>query len=158
MVLSSGDNMFKRLAVVTVVLLAVGADEPKKTELNAAARKELKAIEGAWVVQRIETKDGKHEPADGESISLTIEGTKWTFGTIQSGEIVALDPSANPKLLDFKSVRKGREDTVNEAIYKRDGETLIICIYQGKDKKRPTSLDKPTEGETVLWTLKKSKK
>ena len=27
MVLSSGDNMFKRLAVVTVVLLAVGADE-----------------------------------------------------------------------------------------------------------------------------------
>jgi len=31
--------------------------------------------------------------------------------------------------LDFKSVRKGREDTVNEAIYKVDGDTLIICIY-----------------------------
>jgi uncharacterized protein (TIGR03067 family) len=150
--------MFKPLAVVTVVLLAVGADEPKKAELGAAARKELKALEGNWVVQRIETKDGKHEPADGESITLTIEGTKWTFGTLQSGEVVALDPSADPKLLDLKSVRKGREDTVNEAVYRVDGDTLVICIYQGKDKKRPTSLDKPTEGDTTLWTLKRSKK
>ena len=150
--------MFKRLAVVTVVLLAVGADEPKKTELNAAARKELKAIEGAWVVQRIETKDGKQEPGDDERMSLTIKGAKWTFGTLQEGEVVALDPSANPKLLDFKSVRKGREDTVNEAIYQVDGDTLIICIYQGKDKKRPTSLDRPTEGNTVRWTLKRAKK
>jgi len=39
-----------------------------------------------------------------------------------------------------------------------DGDRLVICIYQGKDKKRPTSLDKPTEANTVLWTLKKSKK
>lgn len=126
--------------------------------LDAAARKELKAFEGEWVVQRIETKDVKQEPGDGERISLTIKGTRWTFGTFQEGEIVALDPSAKPKLLDLKSVRKGREDTVNEAIYKMEGDKLIICIYQGKDKKRPTSLDKPTEGNTVLWTLKRSKK
>ena len=158
MVFSSGDSMFKPLAVVTVVLLAVGAGEPKKAELNAAARKELKSLEGEWVVQRIETKDRKEEPGDDERISLTIKGTKWTFGTLQEGEVVALDPSTNPKLLDFKIVRKGREDTVNEAIYKVDGDRLVICIYQGKDKKRPTSLDKPTEGNTVLWTLKKSKK
>jgi uncharacterized protein (TIGR03067 family) len=136
-----------------MLTLTIGADP-----LDKAAQKELKALEGEWVVQRIETKDGKHEPGDGEPISLTIKGTKWTFGTVQEGEVVALDASANPKLLDFKSVRKGREDKVNEAIYKVDGDTLIICIYQGKDKKRPTSLDKPTEGDTVLWTLKRSKK
>ena len=144
--------------VGSMLALTIGADEPKKAELDAAARKELKALEGDWVVQRIETKDGKQEPGDGEQISLTIKGAKWTFGTIQSGEVVALDPSTSPKLLDFKSVRKGRPDAVNEAIYKVDGDTLIISIYQGKDKKRPTSLDKPTEGDTVLWTLKRSKK
>ena len=136
-----------------MLALTIGADP-----LDEAARKELKALEGEWVVQRIETKDGKQEPVDDERISLTIKGAKWTFGTVQEGEVVALDPSTNPKLLDFKSVRKGREDTVNEAIYKVDGDTLIICIYQGKDKKRPTRLDKPTEANTVLWTLKKSKK
>ena len=136
-----------------MLALTIGADP-----LDEAARKELKALEGEWLVQRIETKNGKQEPGDDERLSLTIKGAKWTFGTVQEGEVVALDPSTSPKLLDFKSVRKGREDTVNEAIYKVDGDTLIICIYQGKDKKRPTSLDKPTEANTVLWTLKKSKK
>jgi uncharacterized protein (TIGR03067 family) len=134
------------------------ADEPKKAELNEAARKELKAIEGDWVVLRLETKDMKHEFADGARLTLTIEGRKWTFGTLQSGEVVALDPSTNPKLIHLKSVRKGRDNTVNEAVYKVDGDSLIICIYQGKDKKRPSSLDKPTEGDTVLWTLKRAKK
>src|SRR5262249_6528755 len=120
--------------------------------------KELNALEGEWVVQRIDTKDVTHEPGDEQRISLTIKGTKWSFGTIQEGEVVTLDPSTNPRLLDFKSVRKGREDKGNEAIYKQDGDPLLICIYQGKDKKRPTSFDRPTEGDTVLWTLKKAKK
>jgi uncharacterized protein (TIGR03067 family) len=125
--------------------------------LGEAPQKELQSLQGEWVVQRIETKDGTHEPGDGQRMTLTIKGTKWKFGTVQEGEVVALDPSTNPKLLDFKSVRQGREDTVNEAVYKMDGDTLVISIYQGKDKKRPTSLDKPTEASTVLWTLKKSK-
>jgi uncharacterized protein (TIGR03067 family) len=154
---ASGDDMFKQLAIVAVALLAIGADEPRKTELNEAARKELKALEGDWVLQRIETKDGKDELADGESFILTIDGTKCTFGTIQEAVIVALDPSANPKLLDLKTVRKGREDSVGEAIYKVDKDMLVICIYQGKDKKRPNSLDKPTDGD-ALFTFKRSKK
>src|SRR5262245_48711614 len=107
--------MFKHLAVVVVALLALGFDKPRKADLNEAARKELKALEGEWEVQSIETKDGKRLPGDGERITLTIKGTKWAFGTVQEGEIVALDPSTNPKLVDFKSVRKGRKDTVNEA-------------------------------------------
>ncbi|HEX5272221.1 MAG TPA: TIGR03067 domain-containing protein [Gemmataceae bacterium] len=136
-----------------VVALTIGADP-----LNEAARKELKALEGEWVVQSIETKDAKHKPGDDDRMTLTVKGTKWTFGTLQEGEVIAVDPSTNPKVVDFKSVRKGREDTVNEAIYKVDKDTLVICIYQGKDKKRPTSFDKPTEADTVLWTLKKAKK
>lgn len=150
--------MFKPLVVVVVALLAVGADEPKKAGLDEVARKELKKLEGDWVVLRFETKDTKHEPADGDGLTLTIEGTKWTFGALQVGEVVSLDPSTDPKPVDLKSTRKGREDMINEGVYKVDGDTLTICIYQGKDKKRPTSLDKPTEGDTVLWTLKRAKK
>ena len=36
--------MFKPMAVVVVALFVVGADEPKKAELTAAAQKELKAL------------------------------------------------------------------------------------------------------------------
>lgn len=136
-----------------VLALALGADA-----LGEAARKELQALEGEWIVQQIETRDAQLKPGEDERMTLTIKGTKWTFGTQEEGEVVALDPSAKPKLLDLKSVRKGREDRINEAIYKVDGDTLVLCIYQGKDKKRPTRFDKPTEADTVLWTLKRSKK
>jgi uncharacterized protein (TIGR03067 family) len=136
-----------------LLTLAVGA-EP----LNDAAQKELKKLEGEWVVQQIETKDAKQEPGADERMVLTIQGRSWTFGTFQKGEIVALDPNTQPKLLDLKSIRRGRPSLVNEAVYQIDGDILHICIYQGKDKKRPTNLKKPTEGDTVLWTLKRSKK
>jgi uncharacterized protein (TIGR03067 family) len=105
----------------------------------------------------METKDGKHELSDGERITLSIDGTKWTFGSLQDGEVVGLDASTDPKLLDLKSVRKGREDTLNEAVYKLEKETLAICIYQGKNKKRPTSTEEVGDGET-LWVLKRVKK
>jgi uncharacterized protein (TIGR03067 family) len=150
--------VFKPLAIAVLSLLTVGADDPKKVELTDAARKELKSLEGEWVVQKIETKSEKHEPGDADRLVLTIKGTTWTFGTLQEGEVVALDPSTDPKLLDLKSTRKNGETAVNEAVYKVTGDTMLISIYQGKDKKRPTNLDVPTEGETVLWTLKKAKK
>ena len=130
----------------------------QKAEPTAARRRNSRSLRATGSSSGSGNERRKHEPAVGDSITLTIEGTKWAFGMFQAGEIVALDPSTNPKLLDLKSIRKGGDDTVNEAIYKVDGDTLIICIYQGKDKKRPTSFDKPTEGETVLWTLKRPKK
>lgn len=142
------------MAVVVGLTIPVHADE----QLGKAAKDELKTLEGEWVVQRIETKDAKHEPGESESVILTIKGAKWTFGDIQEGEVIALDPTTNPKTLDLKSVRKGGKSTVNEAVYQVTEDVMVIAIYQGKDKKRPTNLDKPTEGETTLWTLKRAKK
>ena len=127
-------------------------------EAVAKALKELETLQGKWMVQRIETRDTKHDVGEGEPIALTIKGTKWTFGTFQEGKVVALDPTTNPKTMDLKSIRKGREDTLNEAVYKVTGGVMVVVIYQGKDKKRPTSLDRPTEANTVRWTLKRAKK
>ena len=141
-------------ALVLVLVSQAVADAP----LGKAALKELKTIEGEWLVRRIETTDGKHEPDEADPITLTIKGTKWAFGTIREGEIVALGPTTSPKTLDLKSVRKGRKSIVNEAVYKVTGDVMVIAIYRGKDKQRPTSLDKPTKGDTILWTLKRAKK
>ncbi len=141
-------------ALVLLVAYPAGADK----KLDKTALKELKALEGKWLVQRIETKDKKHDVGEDEPIHLTIKGTKWTFGTFQEGKIVAVDPTTNPKTLDLKSIRKAREDVLNEAVYKVTGGVMVIVIYQGKDRKRPTYLDRPTEANTVRWTLKRAKK
>jgi uncharacterized protein (TIGR03067 family) len=125
---------------------------------NEAARKELKALEGDWLLQRIEVSGMKHELGDDERAILTFKGMKWTFApTRERGEVVALDPTTNPKLIDLQATPKGREAFVREGIYKFHGDTLTLCIYKGKDKKRPTSFDPPKEADTTLLTFKRVK-
>jgi uncharacterized protein (TIGR03067 family) len=126
---------------------------------NEAARKELKALEGDWGVAWLEAGGKKHEPEKGEKAVLTLKGTKWTFPiTNEKGAVTALDPSCNPKLIDLKGIRMGREAIIQEGIYKIEGDTLTIVFYQGKDKKRPTNFDTPTEAGTVLFVLKRVKR
>lgn len=135
------------------LILALGADP-----LSDAAKKELKKLEGEWIVKSIENSEGKQDAGD-ELITLTFAGTKVSaFPWNQDSEIVALDPTANPKTVDMKVVRKGREDIIGEGIYKINGDTLVLVTYQGKDKKRPTSFDKPTEDKTIIWNCQRAKK
>jgi uncharacterized protein (TIGR03067 family) len=138
-----------------LLLLSAGA-----APLNAAALKELKALEGDWVVERIEANGKKHEPDDGKEWKLTIKGTKWTSAlTGEKGEVVALDPSCTPRLIDLKSVPPtDRPAFIREGIYKLNGDTLTIALYQGKDKKRPTSFETPSEAGTVVFVLKRVKR
>ncbi len=137
-----------------LLVLAAEADP-----FNEAARRELKALEGKWVVERLEADGKKHEPEAGERAELTIKGTMWTFEpTRENWEVAALDSSCNPKLIDIKSTKTGRAASIREGVYKLDGDTLTIAIYQGKDKKRPTSLKTPTEAGTVLFVLKRAKR
>jgi uncharacterized protein (TIGR03067 family) len=135
------------------LMLALGADP-----LGEAAKKELKKLEGEWIVKSVETSAGKREFGD-ELATVTFTGSKiFWFPWKQKGEVVALDPTANPKTLDIKTVRKDREDTVGELIYKIDGDTLILATFKGEGKKRPTSFDKPTDDKTEIWTFTQTKK
>jgi uncharacterized protein (TIGR03067 family) len=126
---------------------------------NEAAQKELKTLEGDWSFERLEANGKKHEPGGGERGGLTIKGTKWSFQpTGEEAEIVALDPSCNPKLIDLKIIKAGQKPIIREGIYKLDGDTLTMVIYQGQDKKRPTRFDTPAEGGTVLFVFKRAKR
>lgn len=132
---------------------------PAAAPLDKAALKELKALEGDWVVQRVEAGGKKHTPEDGEEMKFTIKGTKWALpANGEQGEVVALGTSSNPKLIDLESTRRGRGAIVREGIYKLDGDTLTFALYQGKEKKRPTSFDTPTEAGTVVFVLKRAKR
>ena len=133
------------------LLLTLGADP-----LNEAAKKELKKLEGEWIVVSVETSEGKQD-ADDELVAIKFVGSKVTM-LEQNGEIVALDAGANPKTLDIKSKVRGKEERVAEMIYKIEAETLVIVSYQGKDKNRPTSFDKPTDGKIQILTCTRAKK
>ncbi len=132
---------------------------PAAGPLDKAALKELKALEGDWTVVRLEAGGKKHKPGPDEQMKLTFQGAKWSFpATGEEGEVVALGASSSPKLIDLKSTRRGRGAIVREGIYKADGDNLTIVLYQGTEKKRPTSFDTPTEAGTVLFVFKRDKR
>jgi uncharacterized protein (TIGR03067 family) len=143
----------------SAILGCLLALSPAAGPLDKAALKELKALEGDWALVRLEAGGKKHVPGADEQAKLTFQRAKWSFpATGEQGEVVALGTSSNPKLIDLKSTRRGRGAIVREGIYKVDGDTLTIVLYQGTEKKRPVSFDTPTEAGTVLFVLKRDKR
>lgn len=147
-------------ALVAVALLAP-ADPPqdKETPLPEAAQKELDKLQGKWKVVLIgrhgkEHKLGKDDP----ELVGEFKGRRWLFTGVEKAEVVALDPKADPKLIDLKSLEKVRgDDVVDEAIYSLTGDTLTICLYQGKGKNRPAEFDTSKNGDTILLVMDRVK-
>ena len=72
--------------------------------------------------------------------------------------MVALDPKTKPACIDFKTIpRAKREAQTYEAIFKLEGDMLYYVVYNGKDKNRPTTFDPPSDSDTQLVILKRSK-
>jgi uncharacterized protein (TIGR03067 family) len=86
-----------------------------------------------------------------------VKDRKWFFTGVEKAVIASIDPKTDPKCLDLKSVEKGRDGAVDEAIFQLDGDTLTICFCQGQGKNRPTTFDKPKEKDTILIVLKRVK-
>jgi uncharacterized protein (TIGR03067 family) len=126
--------------------------------LPKAAEKELRELQGKWAVVRLVAKDGAVEYEEGDRYILEFRGRKWIFDGQESAEITAIDPSTDPICLDTKSLEKQTKEKEQEAVYKREGDTLRIAWYSGKGKQRPTGFDKPTDPDTLVITLKRVKK
>ena len=145
--------------LLSVALLIPVAEPPKLTD---AAKKELKNFEGSWEVVRLETGGNVQKPEKGEAI-VTFEGAKLkvTLGekVQQEAEVVALDPTTSPMCFDLKNIPANakREGLVYEAVFKIEGDMLHYCVYNGKDKQRPTGFDTPKDDDTQLFVLKRVK-
>ncbi len=146
------------LPAMVLLLLAAPPEPPKLPE---AALKELQKLEGKWDLVQL-GRDGKAiNPKKGEA-TFTIKGTKWTVmvddEVFQEFEVVALDPKTKPACIDFKSIPRAKlEGNTYEAIFKLEGDMLYYVVYNGKDKNRPTNFDPPSDSDTQLVILKRSK-
>ncbi len=150
-----------RLAVYAAVLLfacAASAYDKKANPLSEGAKKELAKLQGQWVAEEF-GRYGKKFDVKEDKLVLEIKGTKWIFTEQEKAEFVAFDPTTTPKCVDLKSVEEARKGAVDEAIYKIDGDTLTICLHQGKEKQRPTTFEtSPKTPDTILMVFKRVKK
>jgi uncharacterized protein (TIGR03067 family) len=147
--------------LATLVALCLAAPAEDK-ELPEAAKKELKQLEGKWKAVRLVVNDKDEEVTrDGADVFLTFKGRKVLLGDEEVFEIPALDPSTDPKCLDLKAVAdvpgvvgKG---TLYEAVYKIDGDTLVMALHLVEGKGRPVKFESPKDSGVAVVTLKREK-
>lgn len=144
--------MWIRCLVPFVMVLAFqGQDDDAK-------KKELKALEGNWVMHALEI-DGKEVGLDQlKDTTLTVKGSDYVVKIKeQSLECsIQLDPSKSPKHIDMTFREKGSADKVHKGIYELKEDTLKISRGVTPQHERPTLFATwPNTGYFVVTWKKK---
>ncbi|MFO0950724.1 MAG: TIGR03067 domain-containing protein [Isosphaeraceae bacterium] len=109
---------------------------------------DLKKMQGSWVKASDEGPEITWK-VEGTTLKASVNGMDYTCS-------VKLDEKATPNATADLEIKEGPGDTtgkIAKAIYKFDGEKLVICIsHPGND--RPGEF-KYVEDQTVLLLLKK---
>lgn len=119
------------------------------------------AFQGLWQAVELEA-DGKKAAAEAvKAFQVQIKGDQLVFSpaTDNRKHTFAIDPAAKPKALDLTPAdgpAKGQKLAC--AIYKLDGDKLVICIdKEGEVGKRPTEFKTAAGSGLALVTLERVK-
>jgi uncharacterized protein (TIGR03067 family) len=139
--------------------LTVGAPAPKE------APKPAPKLEGDWVVESFEPKEGGPPDNGPGSITMTITADKIMIkeGRREKPEEAAytVDLTKKPATIDIRPGRAGGPgggpppDLVVKGILSIDGDTLKLCFT--KDGDRPTEFKWDADKHVILITLKRVK-
>jgi uncharacterized protein (TIGR03067 family) len=139
-----------QLLLLTVGLL-IGADAPK----DDAANKELKKLEGSYVMISGEEKGDKLPETTVKNAKLTIEGDKCTVkvGDETVVGIHKLDPTKKPKAIDRKDTAGMFKGKTALGIYKLEKGEFTIC-FAAPGKERPTEFTTKSGTGVFLYVWK----
>jgi uncharacterized protein (TIGR03067 family) len=151
-------------AALVGLALVISADPPKEKEkeFTDAAKKDLKTLQGAWKAVK-GVKDGEEEtPKMGtEDVILEFKDRALLFNGKEFLTVTALDTSTDPKCIDFKvAVDRGplTKGAVFEGIYKLDGDTLTLALFEDGGVKRPDKFESAKGSKIIVVTLQREKK
>jgi uncharacterized protein (TIGR03067 family) len=122
---------------------------------------ELKALVGKWTVVKFEI-GGQDltEQAKGLTAEFHKDGTVTaTRGKDVTQSVFKLSPSKSPKELDYQVTLGPRKGKTELAIYKLEGDTLVICMDSNLGKgDRPKKFETKLNDTIMLMTYKREKK
>jgi uncharacterized protein (TIGR03067 family) len=120
------------------------------------AKKELKKLEGTWVLTAVEWEG--NAPAEQDVTTdarceFTIRGNKYTTGQVgaiyKKGEgFLRIDPSKKPKTMDLSKTEAFKVGETSYDIYELDGDTLKKTSLQ-KEREKLKPEDRPKEFKTA---------
>jgi RNA polymerase sigma-70 factor (ECF subfamily) len=177
--------MITRLTVTTVVALSLGvltagtglvayqalADDPAKEKgtlllppLSPAAEKgtsqDEKLLQGTWVAVSGE-QEGNPLPAErAREFKVLIRGNRMAINVTTEDRWLAfrLDPTKNPKEMQFTADKGGPKELTFTAIYALEDGRLKLCSPNREEAEKPTGFHTRPGSGLVLLVLEREKK
>lgn len=137
------------LSLTLAVGLMAAAEAPKDDE----GKKDLKGLQGPWIAVAVES-GGMPSPLPGPGVAF--KGDKVMFAAGISATL-KLDAGKKPKEMHLTMLGGPSKGDTMRAIYRLEGEKLILCIPRVRGSKRATEF-KTKEGDGLeLWVLERAK-
>ena len=138
-------SLFLVVAVMLTVSDSWGQDPPGKDD---PVKAEVKRLEGLWLYTHGES-GGFTTRVQGFSPALLFEGDKVTEGRVFPGRDIQkfgsgpykLDPSKDPKTVDFTLKEKDQKEVTRLGIYKLEKDKLVMSFSEPGAKERPQEFD-----------------
>jgi uncharacterized protein (TIGR03067 family) len=141
-----------------LLVLAAGLVVAADARSDDAAKKDSKALEGAWVLAS-GVDDGKKLTDEAlKGARLTVEGDKHT---VKEGDTTyrgthKLDPATKPKSIDITDSEGPFKGKTVLGIYELDGDEFRICYAPpGKDRPKDFSAKAGTGHRSHVWKREK---
>ena len=143
----------RAFAFCSLFVLAIPAMADEKSD------GEFKALTGKWEIVKSEL--------GGADITDHLKAMK--FEIMAGGKYVAelgkekdegsftLNLAKKPKEMDIKATGGPGKDKLIKAIYKLDGDDMVICYELGGDGERPTKFETKKDTKQLLTTYKRKK-
>lgn len=149
--------MRRSALLVAVAALLIAADDAKETKI----KQEREKLAATWIGVSIEVDGNKLDDDAAENMTVTfdlngkftvkVDGDEYMTGTSK------IDPTKDPKEVDYTWTQDGAQKRII-AIYKLDGDKLIVCGASEGDDSRPKEfVSKAGTGQTQL-TYKRDKR
>jgi uncharacterized protein (TIGR03067 family) len=156
-----------QVAVILPVLLLIlavgvlnGADDAKQD----AIKKELKSLQGSWVIVSLEHDDTRI--AVPPETTMTFREDRYTLRmpmppleglqTVEEGSVKIIEPMKKPKtFMLIPDLQKETRPKGPPDIYKVEGDTLTICEAPGA-KEQPKEFNGKDGKKLSVWKRKKN--
>ena len=128
--------------------------------MDEAVKKDRKQIEGTWRVIALVVNGDKASEEDANKLKV-VNGSDGTWSLFSEGKEVSngtstIDPTKQPKSIDFTATDAQGKVNRYLGIYKLDGNTRKMC-FVASGKERPTEFASEPLSEIILVTFERIK-
>jgi uncharacterized protein (TIGR03067 family) len=121
------------------------------------AKKEMEKLQGTWKLTS-EVDSGQNIPVDpNETFTFKGEDLINKVGNKATDEFkVKIIPGKTPKEIDLIPQKEPNKGVPSPAIYKIEGNKLIVCVNFAPGSKRPGGFDSNQTNRNIILTMEKS--